>query len=191
MGARKAEVAAGDTVVVIGVGPVGLCAVWAARMMGAGRVIAVDLEADRRARAGALGAITVNPADGPTVEQVTAMTDGRGADRVIEAIGLDQTIADALMAVRIGGYVCIAGVSPNFALPICAPLVGPRNLTIRFGVCDVPLWWKSLIPLFEAGRVEIGDFFSHRLPLSQAEVGYDLFANKKDGCFKVVFDPRE
>jgi len=191
MAARNAEVRAGDTVVVIGIGPIGLGALWAAGVMGAGRVIAVDLQADRLARAEALGAIPINPTNGPMVDQVMAMTNGRGADRVIEAIGLDQTIADALMAARAGGYVSIVGVSPNFALPICAPLVGPRNLTIRFGTADVPLMWESLFPLFEAGRLEIGDVLSHRLPLSQAEVGYDLFANKKDGCFKVVFDPRD
>lgn len=187
-GARNADIKSGHTVVVLGLGPIGLGAALAASQFGAARVIGIDMQADRRAKAERLGCETLDPLSGHIVEQVMQLTMGRGADSVIEAVGHDSTINDAFMMAKVGGTVSVIGVSSNFELPICAPLIGPRNLTIRFGTTDVPLMWESLFPLMEAGRIDLDEVFSHRLPLSEAARGYDIFANKKEGCFKVIFD---
>jgi alcohol dehydrogenase len=186
--AHNASIEAGSTVVVIGLGPIGLSAVVNAMQYQPERVLAVDSLPERRARAAALGAAPVDPADGPVVAQIMDLTGGVGADSVIEAIGHQDTIESALFAARVGGTVAVIGVNTNFALPFNAPFIMARNLTIRFCTTDVPLMWDRLFPLVEAGGLDLGDVFTHRLPLSQAPAGYDIFAKRKDGVFKVVFD---
>ncbi|HEX7443060.1 MAG TPA: alcohol dehydrogenase catalytic domain-containing protein, partial [Acidimicrobiales bacterium] len=105
-GAQRAECAPGGTVVVLGLGAVGLCAVRSALALGAGRVLAVDPVEGRRARAVDSGAEAV---DGPTVEAVLEATGGRGADAVIDAVAKDVTLDAALAAVRPGGTVSVIG----------------------------------------------------------------------------------
>src|SRR3954447_23935037 len=95
LGALRADITPGDTVVVIGLGPVGVFALQCAQLFGPARVIAVDQVPERLARAKELGAEVVDASVGSTPQQVYALTGGLGADSVIEAVGLDATIADA------------------------------------------------------------------------------------------------
>ncbi|HEY1466220.1 MAG TPA: alcohol dehydrogenase catalytic domain-containing protein, partial [Acidimicrobiales bacterium] len=106
IGAKRADIPAGGTVVVLGLGAVGLCAVRAAFALGAGQVLAADPVAGRRALAADSGAI---PIEGSTVEAVREATGGRGADAVIDAVALDTTLTDALTCVRAGGTVSVIG----------------------------------------------------------------------------------
>jgi alcohol dehydrogenase len=191
IGAKNAEILPGHTVAVIGLGPVGLCAVLCAKMFGAARILAVDRVPERLAKAVEYGAIPVDVSDGETLEKIFDYTDGRGADSVIEAIGADQTINDALMAAKIGGVVSCIGISSNMEMPFPALIVTPRNLTIRMAVAQVHSTWPALLPMIESGRLVVGDFFTHRLPLSEADRAYKIFAGREDGCLKVMLDPSQ
>ncbi|HYZ91164.1 MAG TPA: alcohol dehydrogenase catalytic domain-containing protein [Actinomycetota bacterium] len=97
LGALRADIRPGATVAVIGCGPVGLMTLRCVWMFGPGRVFAVDLVAERRARAEALGAEPIDPAEGGSVAQIMDRTGGWGADSVVEAVGADQSISDAIM----------------------------------------------------------------------------------------------
>src|SRR5690606_39502559 len=132
------------TVAVLGLGPVGLCAVRAALALGAGRVLAADPVAGRRERAADSGA---EPVAGPTVAAVMETTDGRGADAVIDAVALDATLSDAFACVRAGGTVSVIGVhDPNpFPLPILGALF--RSVTLRTTMAPVHRTWRELVPL--------------------------------------------
>jgi 2-desacetyl-2-hydroxyethyl bacteriochlorophyllide A dehydrogenase len=189
IGARRADASPGDTVAVIGLGPVGTLALVCAQLLGAARVIGVDPLPDRRAHAERLGAITVDPARGGTAPQVIELTGGRGADAVIEAVGSDATVTDAIFSVRATGTVSVIGVNLNLAFPFPLGLVMGRNLTFRAAIAPIPSTWPALLPLVAGGRLHPEEVFTHRLPLSEAPHAYQLFANKEDGCLKVVLDP--
>jgi len=187
--ATRADITPGATVLVIGLGPVGLYALQAAQVLGAGRVLAADRVPARLAMAQSLGAEPIDGTKGDIVEQVMAATGGRGADAVIEAVGQDATLTAAINAVRTSRTVSVVGVDANFAFPIAVPLLIIRNVTLRFTTAPVVSTWSSLIPLIRYGRLKPVDVFTHRLPLSDAAAGYRAFADRADGCLKVLFDP--
>jgi len=189
IGARRADIAPGSTVAVIGLGPVGICALRAALLYSPARVLAIDPVAHRRAHAERLGAEVIDPADGGGFEQVLAATGGRGADAVIEAVGRDETINDAIMAVKPGGTVSVVGVSSNFAHPFPMVIAMVKGITFRICVADIPSTWDALIPLVASGRLHPEDVFTHRMSLSEAPEAYRLFDAREDGVVKVLLDP--
>src|SRR5688500_10034342 len=97
LGALRADITPGDVVVVIGLGPVGVFALQCAQLHGPSRILAVDMVPDRLARAAELGAEPIDASDGGTVAKVYDATGGRGAQAVIEAVGADQSISDAIL----------------------------------------------------------------------------------------------
>ncbi|KPM51761.1 hypothetical protein CcI49_18355 [Frankia sp. CcI49] len=185
--ARNAGIEPGSTVVVIGLGPIGLSSVANAFAYQPARVIAFDGLASRRGRAAVLGAEVFDPGEAGVVEQVLSLTAGVGADSVIEAVGRPETVVAAVSAARVGGTVSVIGVLTE-AFPVHPLTLGTRNITLRVGTTDVPLMWKRLLPLLEQGQVRLADVFTHRLPLTDAARGYEIFANRADDVFKVVFD---
>lgn len=188
--ARKSDIAPGDTVAVIGCGPVGFAAIVSALALGAARVFAVDVDPVRLKRAASSGATPMDVSKTPYMDQIMAATGGRGADRVIEAVGFDKTIVDALMSARVGGNVTIAGVNLSFAMPIPMIAIMGKNLTIRPLTTEIPYVWHELFPLIESGRIRVGEVFSHKFPLTQAAEAYRVFNSRENGCFKVMFDPK-
>ncbi len=189
LGARRADIEPGATVVVIGLGPVGICALRSALLYSPARVLAVDPVAHRRAHAERLGAEGVDPADGGTMARVLEATGGRGADAVIEAVGADQTINDAIMSVKPGGTVSVVGVSTNLAHPFPMAVAMFKGITFRICVADIPATWKHLVPLVANGRLHPEDVFTHRMGLSAAAEAYRIFDAKDDGVVKVLLDP--
>ncbi|MFP5320358.1 MAG: alcohol dehydrogenase catalytic domain-containing protein [Acidimicrobiia bacterium] len=189
IGARRADISPGATVVVIGLGPVGICALRSALLYSPARVLAVDPVAHRRAHAERIGAEPIDPTDGGAVEQVMAATGGRGADAVIEAVGREETINDAIMAVAPGGTVSVVGVSSSFEHPFPMVVAMVKGITFRICVADIPSTWGNLIPLVASGRLHPEDVFTHHLGLSQAPEAYRLFDAKDDGVVKVLLDP--
>lgn len=190
IGARRADITPGSTVVVIGLGPVGVFALQSAQLYGPARIIGVDPVASRRANAEALGAETIDPGQGSTMDQVLALTGGRGADSVIEAVGADQTITDAIWSVKPGGTVSVVGVSLNMELPFPMAVAMFKGVTFRICVADIPSTWDALIPLVASGRLHPEDVFTHRMALSDAADAYRLFDSREDGVLKVLLDPR-
>jgi threonine dehydrogenase-like Zn-dependent dehydrogenase len=190
IGARRADIEPGATIAVIGLGPVGICALRSAMLYSPARILAVDPVPHRRAHAERIGAEPVDPADGGTMDQVLAATDGRGADAVIEAVGADQTINDAIMCVRAGGTVSVVGANTNFAHPFPMVIAMYKGITFRICVADIPSTWDNLIPLVAAGRLHPEDVFTHRMALGEVADAYRIFDDKADDVVKVLLDPR-
>jgi 2-desacetyl-2-hydroxyethyl bacteriochlorophyllide A dehydrogenase len=185
-GAQRAEFDPGDTVVVLGLGAVGLCAVRSALALGAGRVLAVDPVAGRRARAADSGA---EPVGGPTVESVLEATGGRGADAVIDAVAHDATLDDALACVRAGGTVSVIGVHDLRPYPLPALETLFRSVTLRMTTAPVHRTWKELVPLVQHGRLRTDGIFTHEFPLADAAAAYAAVAERSAECIKVLLRP--
>ena len=185
-GAQRAEFAPGGTVVVLGLGAVGLCAVRSALALGAGRVLAVDPVAGRRTRAADSGA---EPIEGPTVGAVLEATGGRGADAVIDAVARDATLDDALACVRAGGTVSVIGVHDLQPYPLPALMTLFRSVTLRMTTAPVHRTWKELVPLVQNGRLRTDGIFTHEFALADAATAYAAVAERSADCIKVLLRP--
>lgn len=189
LGALRASIRPGATVAVIGLGPVGVMALQCAALFGPARILAVDQVPERLARAERLGAEPIDASSVPGAVQVMEATGGRGADSVIEAVGADATVLDAVSCARSGGTVSIVGVNLSLALPFPMGLVFLKSLTLRTIFAPVPGTWPSLVPLVQTGRLQLADTFTHRFPLSEVAEAYDLFDSRRDGVLKVLLLP--
>ena len=169
-GARRAGIEPGDTVAVLGLGPVGLCAVESAFVLGASRVFAIDLIPERRRHAEELGAEPIDSED--PVEEVFARTAGRGADRVIEAVGADATIQLALQLARVEGSVSVVGANQNSNFDFNMALTQIRSLSFAIGLCSVQVELPTLVPLVASGRIDPSRTISHRMALSDGAEAY-------------------
>ncbi len=186
IGAKRADTPPGGTVVVLGLGAVGLCAVRSALALGAGQVLAVDPVAGRRSLAAESGAI---PLEGPTVAAVLEATGGRGAHSVIDAVARDATLDDAFASVRAGGTVSVIGVHDlePYPLPILMGLF--RSVTLRMTTAPVHQTWKELVPLVANGRLRTDGIFTHQFPLAEAAEAYAAVAARSAECIKVMLRP--
>src|SRR3954447_4381689 len=189
LGALRADITPGDTVVVIGLGPVGVFALQCAQLFGPSRILAVDVVPDRLARAAELGAEPIDATDGDAVAKVYEATGGRGAEAVIEAVGADQTVTDAIMCAAPGGTISVIGVNLNLAFPLPSPVLLFKRLTFRMTLASIPTTWGALFPLVETGKLKPEEVFTHRLGLSEAAEGYRVFNAREDGVLKVLLDP--
>lgn len=188
LGAEGAEIQPGQDVAVIGCGPVGLMAILAASLFGPARIFALDRVPERLAAAASLGAIPCD-VSGDARAEITEATGGLGPHAVIEAVGADASIQDALALVRPGGIVSVVGVNTSLAFPFPMAVALMKGITFRIGVCPVPRYWSRLVPLLAQGRLRPEFVFSHRMGLSEGPEAYELFASRRDGVLKVLLDP--
>lgn len=186
----RADVKFGDSVVIFGQGPVGLCATAGARARGAGLVIAVESIPERAEMARRLGAnFVVDPTAADPVGAILQLTGSRGADVAVEAVGLQATMDAATRVVRRGGTVSSVGVYgslPGVMLPAGVPSFYHRKVV--FTLC--PSGYdrlQHLMQLVQFGGLDLTPLITHRLPLSQAPAAYDLFRSRK--ALKVVLVP--
>lgn len=184
--AKRADIPIGGTVAVIGLGAVGMCAMQSAFALGAATVLAVDPVQARRERAAMRGAVPVSP---PSAAPVREFTNGLGADAVIDAVGTDTSINDAIDAARTGGTVSIVGVHDlaPYPLPALACLI--RSLTIRLTTAPVQQTWPELIPLLQAGRLDVTGIFSTTMPLEAAAAGYAAAMSRSGEHLKILLEP--
>jgi threonine dehydrogenase-like Zn-dependent dehydrogenase len=185
--ARLGAVSAGDVVVVLGCGPVGLAAIVAAREQGAERVFAVDAIAERLVLAARFGAEPLTLGDDVALA-IREATDGRGADAVLEVVGSPEASRLAFDLVRPGGVVAIAGVHHESRFAFSPLEAYDKNLTLRIGRCPARSHMEELLPLVRR-RADLASMVTHRLPLADGPAAYRLFDLKQDGCIKVVFAP--
>lgn len=186
-GLKNADIQPGDTVAVVGCGPIGLMAVEGAFLMGAAQVFAIDLVAERRAMAAKLGAVAI---DASTARQaIGEHTKGKMADRVIECVGADAAIHLALQIAKAAGTVSCIGVnqSMDFKFPMALAFI--KGLTFRTGTCSVPKFWGELIPLVQAGKLKPEATISHHMALRDGAEAYRLFNAREDGALKIVLRP--
>ncbi|HEX9375622.1 MAG TPA: alcohol dehydrogenase catalytic domain-containing protein [Actinomycetota bacterium] len=177
-----------DTVAVVGAGPVGFFAAQGALVHGAARVLALDLQADRLALAERVGATPVNVAERNAQMAVASLTEGRGADIVIEAVGTESSFETAIEVVRRGGTVTVAGMYVSETVPVQLGVYWTRALDVRFaGICPIHAWWNEAMDAVRDGRIDPMPLISHRAPLEEAPHMYELFENRL--ATKVVLTP--
>ncbi len=177
----------GWTVVVVGAGPIGLCAVQLARVAGAGRVVAVEPLAHRREAAAGLGAdVVLDPADPDLLTRLAEATGGRGADLALEIAGTDDAVRIACEAVRPGSTVVLAGIPDEDHTTFPASTARRKGLTLRLSrrMGDV---YPRAIALVADGRVDVRSVVSHTFPLDRADEAFAVAAARAG--HKVVVTP--
>jgi threonine dehydrogenase-like Zn-dependent dehydrogenase len=187
-GTAIAGIEPGDTVAVVGAGPVGFFCVQAARVHGAGEVVALDTEPDRLALAQKVGAVAINVKEQNAESAIDRMTGGRGADVAIEAVGSPDAYQTAVDVTRRGGRICVLGMFVGESVEMPLGRYWVRGLRIQFaGICPVHAWWDRAMEAIVSGAIDPLPIISHVLPLPDAPRGYELFASHE--ATKVVLKP--
>lgn len=214
MAAENCSIEPGDTVAVWGCGPVGQFAIASAFLLGAERVIAIDRFPERlRLAREHSGAETLNYEEVSLMEALREMTGGRGPDACIDAVGVeahgsgvvgaydrakqalmletDRPIAlrEAIMACRNGGTVSVPGVYGGFLDKLPFGSLMNRALTVKTGQTHVHRYLRPLLERIENGDIDPAFIITHRMKLDEAPKAYEMFANKRDDCVKVVLKP--
>ena len=191
-GAERANIRIGDSVAVFAQGPIGLCATVGAKLSGAATIIAVDRVAARFAVSRKLGADhVVDFSKVDPVEEIMRITDGRGVDVAIEALGTQATFESALRVLRPGGTVSSLGVySGDLTIPLGAFAAGLGDHSIVTTLCPGGKErMRRLMEIIQSGRVDLKPLVTHRFKLEQIEAAYELFSNQRDGVLKVAITP--
>ena len=220
-----AQVPDGGTVVVLGLGPIGDMSARIAAHRGH-RVIGVDLVPERLARVRARGieVLDLNEHKDDLADTIREMTDGRGPESVIDAVGMEahgapgaklahqmtsllpDSIAAQLMqkagidrlhafylaidVVRRGGTISLVGVYGGMADPLPMLTLFDKQIQLRMGQANVKRWVDDIMPLLADGDpLGVDGFATHRIPLTEAPHGYEIFQKKQDGAIKVLLQP--
>ena len=184
--AVSAGVKKGDTVVVVGDGAVGLCAVLSAVQMGAERVIAMSRHESRQEIAKAFGATHIVAERGAEgAKAIRELTDGVGADAVLECVGTDDSMRQAFMVARPGSTVGFVGVPHGVKLPVDRMFA--KNVGLAGGVAPVRRYLPELLDLVTSGTVDPGLVFDSVLPLSEVAEGYKAMDERR--AIKVLLQP--
>lgn len=191
-GAESGNIRIGDTVAVFAQGPIGLCATAGAKLKGATTIIAVDSVAERLEIARGMGAdhtIDFNAVD--PVDEIMRITDGRGVDVAIEALGLQVTFENCLRVLKPGGTLSSLGVySRDLTVPLDAFRAGLGDNRIVTSLCPGGKErMRRLMNVIEGGRVDLEPLVTHRYRLDDVVEAYELFANQRDGVLKVAVTP--
>ncbi len=177
---------AGDTLAVLGLGPVGLCAVQAALAGGAVEVFAIDSVADRLAMAESFGATPVHLTEEEPKKAVRAATEGRGVDVVVDAVGDPAPLAMAISLCRDAGTVSgIGAYAGKGEVPL--GLAWLKGLQLRLGLANVIAHVDRVIALIEAGRLDPTPLVSHHMKLDEAAEAYALYDKRE--ALKIVLTP--
>jgi threonine dehydrogenase-like Zn-dependent dehydrogenase len=186
-GAERAEIRPGDTVAVVGAGPVGLLAVMTAQLFGPARIFAVDMVAERLRLAEELGAIPIDASQTHPVEAIKRETGELGVDASIECVGAIPTIETAMECVRGGGTISMVGLPAAVSAEFPYLQFWMQDLTFRGGWCNVQAYMGRMLDLIAAGRLCPERVISHRMKLEEAEEAYRLFDARE--ATKVVLTP--
>ncbi|HEU4451118.1 MAG TPA: zinc-dependent alcohol dehydrogenase family protein [Gaiellaceae bacterium] len=188
VGVLNGNVRPGDTIAVVGAGPIGLAAIMTAQLFTPGRVIALDLADARLDQARKFGAdVTINNGDEDPVERVMELTDGLGADVAIEAVGVPQTFELCTELIRPGGRVANVGVHGQ-AATLHLEKLWIRGVTITTGLVDT-FTTPQLLRLIRGGRLDPTVFATHRFALGETMQAYDVFAAAAEThALKVVLE---
>ena len=218
MAAENAEIEKGDTVAVWGCGPVAQFAMQSAWMLGAGRVIAIDMVPERLRMAEEKSkAETINFDKEKVYDRLMEMTKGRGPDRCIDAVGTESHVGlsagadtvldkaktavtletdrphvlrEAIMCCRKGGTISVPGVYIGFADKIPVGAAMNKALTFKSGQTHVQRYTEPLLNKIQNGDIDPSFVITHRVSLDEAPKMYKTFRDKQDGCIKVVLQPQ-
>src|ERR1044072_2024539 len=188
VGVLNGDVQPGDTVAVVGAGPIGLAAIMTAKLYTPGRIVAIDLAPARLEKALEFGAdVVIDNGREDAVERVMQLTGGLGADVAIEAVGVPETFALCADIVRPGGHVANVGVHGHPAT-LHLEKLWIRDVTIKTGLVDT-FSTPRLLELVSKGRLDATPFATHRFPLGETMAAYDTFAAAAEtNALKVVLE---
>jgi len=191
-GAENGGIRIGDTVAVFAQGPIGLCATAGAKLCGATTIITVESVPARREVSLRLGAHhVVDHRKVDAVEEIMRLTDGRGVDVAIEALGTQATFEGALRVLRPGGTLSSLGVySGDLTIPLGPFGAGLADIRIVTTLCPGGKErMRRLMSVVASGGVDLRPLVTHRFPLQQIEEAYELFGHQRDGVLKVAITP--
>jgi len=191
-GAESGNIRVGDAVAVFAQGPIGLCATLGAKLKGASLIIGIDSNAERLDVARRFGAnVTLNTKDGDPITEIKHLTDGRGVDVAIEALGRQETFENALRAIRPGGTLSSLGVySGKLAAPYEAFYAGLGDQKIVTTLCPGGKErMRRLMAMIDNHRVNLRSLVTHRFALDDIQAAFDLFSHQQDGVLKVALYP--
>lgn len=206
------EVKGGESVAIFGSGPVGIMAAKSARLRGAAKVIIVDTlqyRLDKAKETADCETILWKDDVKDVVDEIRSMTEGRGADVCVEAVGFepDRSFIDkakavinvekgspkvleaCMSAVRRGGIVSVLGVYPTTYDNFPVGQFFDKGITLKGGQAPAHKHIDTLLKYVVEGKVTLDDIITHRMPLSEVAHGYNIFKNKQEDCVKVVLDP--
>ncbi|HZV32933.1 MAG TPA: zinc-dependent alcohol dehydrogenase [Verrucomicrobiae bacterium] len=210
MAAENCNIHPRQIVAVWGCGPVGQFAIRSALLLGAEKVIAIDNVPERMRMAESCGALAIC-SDDDVQDLLKQLTGGRGPDACIDAVGMEahgsaydqikQTIKletdrphvlrQAILACRKGGTLSLPGVYGGFLDKIPLGAAFAKGLTIRMGQTHVHRYMTHLLRLVQEGQIDPTFVITNRMALADAEDAYEMFAERRDGCIKVVLKPQE
>ncbi len=178
----------GDTAVVVGSGMIGLLTIQAAKAAGFARVFAVDLDDNKLAAALRLGAdAAFNPKTVDVPKAIQELTNGRGADVALEAVGAAAPIKTAIMSVKKGGTVTLIGnIAPHIELPLQA--VVTRQIRLQ-GSCASSGEYPACIELLASGRIKVDEMISARVPLAEGADWFKRLYAHEPNLMKVILEP--
>lgn len=202
----------GESVAIFGSGPVGLMALKSAHLRNAGKVIMIDTLQYRLDMANKIADCTTIlwEEDGKdTIQQIRDLTEGRGTDICIDAVGFEparniwdkakavfnlekgsvKVLEACMSAVRRGGFISVLGVYPMHYDNFPVGQFFDKGLTLKGGQAPAHKYIDLLLKEVVSGKVKLDDIITHRLPLSQIAYGYDIFNKKQEDCVKVILDP--
>ena len=184
--AKRGGVRPGDSVAVLGPGPVGLLAADAARAMGAGRVIVVG-RGGRLVKAAKMGNLTVDYTGGDPVAAVRSSTADLGADVVLDCAGVADSLRWAIAMLRKGGRVAVVGIPVDEVLLALGDLVLYEKELV--GVRATAGEMRQVIPLVADGRIRVNELHTHTFPLVEFPEALDTFNERREDAMKIIIEP--
>jgi alcohol dehydrogenase len=185
-GVLNGRIEPGDTVAIVGAGPIGLAAIMTAKLFTPGKIVAIDLDDGRLEKALEFGAdVAINNGREDALARVQQLTDGLGADVAIEAVGVPETFELCADLIRPGGRLANVGVH-GCAATLHLERLWIRDVLITTGLVDT-FTTPKLLKLIAEGRLDPTPFATHRFRLAETEQAYDVFADAaRTNALKVV-----
>jgi threonine dehydrogenase-like Zn-dependent dehydrogenase len=212
--AKNCDIEPTDTVAIWGAGPVGQFTIRSAVLLGARQVISIDNVPERLAMAKAGGAITINFDEESVIERLMQLTNGKGPEKCIDAVGMEahatatldsmydrakqavmletdrpHVLREMIYVCRPAGILSIPGVYGGLLDKIPLGAAMNKSLTWRMGQTHVNRWTDELLQLIEEGKIDPSFVITHTIGLEQGPEMYKTFRDKHDGCIKVVIKP--
>jgi L-iditol 2-dehydrogenase len=185
------HIRAGQTIAVLGAGPVGLLTAAVAKAAGAAEIYVTEPQVHRRQFAmDYLDAEALNPDDVDVVAEIKRMTDGRGVDIAFEAAGAPETPDQAADVVRPGGKVIVIGIPSDDTMTMTASTVRRKGLTIKL-VRRMKHTYPRAIRLVQTGMVDVKALVTHELPLNRINEAFEMVSAYKDGVLRAVIHVSE